>query len=165
MTQTAGFRFPSARLVIELSPMSRITKQVGSWFAILICGSLLLASAIGYKVAARGERIQGAKAPCFWWKDRPIEDTSGGAALARRSRGLDASGSPQTVAACSSAQECLERAEHHASPIGGTQDAIPFIEHAIALDPGNPRGHKRLASAYLNYFGALVGANLHLSEE
>src|SRR5262249_37555602 len=65
----------------------------------------------------------------------------------------------------SSAQECLERAEHHASPIGGTQDAIPFIEHAIALDPGNPRGHKRLASAYLNYFGALVGANLHLSEE
>jgi len=48
--------------------------------------------------------------------------------------------------------------------LGGTQEAIPFIERAIALDPGDPRGHKRLASAYLNYFGAFLG-NVHLSEE
>jgi len=56
-------------------------------------------------------------------------------------------------------------AERHVSPLAGTQEAIPFIERAIALDPGDPRGHRRLASAYLNYFGAIVGMNLHLTEE
>jgi predicted Zn-dependent protease len=39
------------------------------------------------------------------------------------------------------------------------------MERAIALDPANPCGHKRVTLAYLNYFGAFAGMNTQLSEE